>query len=41
MARPLTGDAETGEIAQIAIEQARTVGELRQAQAVLLACHTD
>lgn len=36
MARPFTGDAETVEIAQIAIKQATTVDELRQAQAVLL-----
>ena len=36
MARPFTGDKETIEIAQIAIGQATTVDELRQAQAVLL-----
>jgi len=36
MARPFTGDDETIEIAQIAIKQAITVDELRQAQAVLL-----
>jgi transposase len=36
MARPVTGDEETIEIAQIAILQATTLDELRQAQAVLL-----
>lgn len=36
MARPVTGDAETIEIAQIALSQAQTLDELRQAQAVLL-----
>ena len=36
MARPFTGDEETIEIAQIAIGQATTLDELRQAQAVLL-----
>ena len=36
MARPFTGDDETIEIAQIAIRQATTLDELRQAQAVLL-----
>jgi transposase len=36
MACPVTGDDETIEIAQIAILQAKTVDELRQAQAVLL-----
>ena len=36
MARPFTGDDETIEIAQIAITQATTLNELRQAQAVLL-----
>ena len=36
MARPFTGDNETIEIAQIAIKQATTLHELRQAQAVLL-----
>ena len=36
MARPFTGDDETIEIAQIAIRQAVTLDELRQAQAVLL-----
>ena len=36
MARPFTGGDETIEIAQIAIKQATTLDELRQAQAVLL-----
>ena len=36
MARPFTGNEETIEIAQIAIGQATTPDELRQAQAVLL-----
>jgi transposase len=36
MARPVTGDDETIELAQIAITQATTLEELRQAQAVLL-----
>ena len=36
MARPFTGNDETIEIAQIAITQASTLEELRQAQAVLL-----
>ena len=36
MARPFTGDDETIEIAQIAVKQATTLDELRQAQAVLL-----
>ena len=36
MARPFTGNSETIEIAQIAITQASTLDELRQAQAVLL-----
>ena len=36
MARPFTGDDETIDIAQVAITQAKTVEELRQAQAVLL-----
>ena len=36
MARPFTGNGETVEIAQIAITQASTLDELRQAQAVLL-----
>lgn len=36
MARPFTGNDETVEIAQIAITQAKTLDELRQAQAVLL-----
>ena len=36
MARPFTGGDETVEIAQIAIKQATTLDELRQAQAVLL-----
>jgi transposase len=36
MARPFTGNQETIEIAQIAISQATTMDELRQAQAVLL-----
>lgn len=36
MARPFTGDEETIETAQIAILQATTMDELRQAQAVLL-----
>ena len=37
MARPFTGNDETVEIAQMAITQASTLDELRQAQAVLLA----
>ena len=36
MACPFTGGDETIEIAQIAIKQATTLDELRQAQAVLL-----
>jgi transposase len=36
IARPVIGDEETIEIAQIAILQATTLDELRQAQAVLL-----
>jgi transposase len=36
MARPFTGDDETIESAQMAITQASTLDELRQAQAVLL-----
>jgi transposase len=36
MTRPVTGDDETIELAQIAITQATTINELRQAQAVLL-----
>lgn len=36
MARPFTGDQETIEVAQIALTQATTIDELRQAQAVLL-----
>ncbi len=36
MARPFTGDDETIEAAQMAISQATTLDELRQAQAVLL-----
>jgi transposase len=36
MARPVTGDDETIELAQIALTQATTLEELRQAQAVLL-----
>ena len=36
MSRPFTGNEETIEIAQIAIRQATTLDELRQAQAVLL-----
>ena len=36
MARPFTGNDQTVEIAQMAITQATTLGELRQAQAVLL-----
>ena len=36
MARPFTGNDQTVEIAQMAITQATTLGELRQAPAVLL-----
>jgi transposase len=36
MARPVTGDDEIIELAQIALTQATTIDELRQAQAVLL-----
>lgn len=36
VARPVTGDNETIELAQTAITQATTIDELRQAQAVLL-----
>lgn len=39
MARPVTGDAETIETALMAISQAKTLDELRQAQAVLLPLH--
>jgi hypothetical protein len=36
MARPVTGDAQTIELARAAIKSAKTVEQLRQAQAVLL-----